>query len=531
MSSPEQREGVMVRLAETIHENLRPLSLFGLVASLAVLVACWSAPSPAILLGWLTGMLVVYGGLFLWVMSPARVHLGGARPERALFWLAAINVLAGLAWGALAVEMTLLGEIGKAALVVLVITGLAVTKLALCQGHLPVVMGFVITGLLPPAIALARSEADLSQPLAVAAFAAVVFIVANAIPLRRHLFNSLRDAETIEELRGLLDERREQVETLTVTLRSIKEKYAISEQDIRRMSADLGLAEGKARALADTLQRVSLTCPETGLANLRNFQNTLAVEFRRAMRASQPISLVLVDIDLFAAYAAEQGPQLVDSLLKRLAKGLSTYGRRAGDLAARIDESRFALLLPGCSGRNATRIAETFRTRVEKLQVRHEASPHGAVLTVHAGVAGLVPTRGSQEEELLKRAEAARYEAGFSDGNRVVLYRTLDALKLEHWNSAADGPFEADSLQQKLLIRGFEPRRTVVDSGRPHTDQAYERETAVAPINGELQVDIEGQTMSLRPGDTLYLPAAVTHSLQAAGDHPCLIFEAPAANG
>jgi len=531
MSKPELREGVLIRLAETIHDNLRPLCLIGLLAAAAALIICWSVPSPGILLGWLGVMLLVYGGLFMLVLSSARARIASARPERSLLWLAVVNALAGLGWGGLALGMAWLGEIERAALVLLVVAGLAVSKLALCQGHLPVVMGFVVTGLVPPAVLLATQEAALAQPLAIAALAAAILIMANALPLRRHLRQRLEDAETIEELRQLLEQRREQVETLTVSLRGLKDKHGLAEQDLRRLSADLGLAEGKARALADTLQRVSLICPQTGLANLRSFQNTLGVEFRRALRAGQPLSLLLVDIDLYEDYARKNSSQLVDSLLKRIAKGLSTYGRRAGDLAARLDEARFALLLPGCPGRNAQRIAETFRMRVEALTVGHGASPHAGMVTVHVGIAGLVPTRGSDEQDLLKRAEAASYEAGFSDGNRVVLYRTLDALKLEHWNAAADGPFEADALQQKLLIRGYEPRRTVIDVGRPYTDHAYERETAVAPINGELRIDIEGQSLNLRTGDTLYLPSGVTHSVEAVGERPCLIFEAPSAGG
>jgi diguanylate cyclase (GGDEF)-like protein len=531
MNHSELREGVLIRLAETINDNLRPLCLIGLGAAAGVLIASWSVPSPGILLGWLGGMLLVYGGLFALVMMPARVQLGSAHPERTLLGLAALNALAGLAWGGLALGMAWLGEVEHAALVLLVVAGLAVSKLALCQGHLPVVIGFVLTGLVPPAVLLATQEAELARPLAIATLAAAVFIMANAVPLRRHLLQRLEDAETIEEQRRLLEERAEQVETLTVGLRGLKEKHGAAEQDLRRLSADLGLAEGKARALADTLQRVSLVCPQTGLANARSFENTLAVEFRRAMRSGQPLALLLVDIDLFDQYTRQYGSQLVDGLLKRLAKGLGTYGRRAGDLAARLDSARFALLLPNCPGRSAERIAETFRKRVEALKVAHAASPHAGVVTVRVGVAALVPMRGSSEQDLVKRAEAASYEAGFNDGNRVVLYRTLDALKLEHWSAAADGPFDADTLEQKLLIRGYDPRRTVIDSGRPHADHAYERETAVAPISGELRVDVEGQSVNLRIGDTLYLPAGVTHSLEAAGERPCLIFEAPAAGG
>jgi len=529
MNQAELREGVLIRLAETIHDNLRPLCLIGLGCAAGVLLATWSAPSPGILLSWLGGMLLVYGGLFALVMSPAQQQFGSAHPERSLLGLAVMNALAGLAWGGLALGMAWHGEIEHAALVLLVVAGLAVSKLALCQGHLPVVIGFVVTGLVPPALLLASLQAEFAQPLAIATLAAAIFIMANAVPLRRHLLKRLEDAETIEELRRQLDEAREQVETLSVAQRGLKEKQGTAEQEVRRLGADLKLAEGKARALADTLQRVSLVCPQTGLANQRNFENTLGVEFRRAMRAGQPISLLLVDIDLYDHYARHYGSQLVDSLVKRLAKGLGTYGRRAGDLAARLENSRFALLLPGCPGRNAHRIAETFRKRVEALKVRNEASPHEGVVTVNVGVAALVPTRGSDEQTLLKRAEAARYEAGFSDGNRVVLYRTLDALKLEHWNASADGAFDPDTLEQKLLIRGFDPQRTVIDVDRPYADHAYERETAVATISGELRVDIEGQSLNLRQGDTLYLPPGITLCLEAVGERPCLIFEAPAA--
>jgi hypothetical protein len=40
----------------------------------------------------------------------------------------------------------------------------------------------------------------------------------------------------------------------------------------------------------------------TGIANRRHFDNTLDLEWRRAMRSAKPISLIIVDVDYFKNY-------------------------------------------------------------------------------------------------------------------------------------------------------------------------------------------------------------------------------------
>lgn len=518
-----------IRLAEVIYGNARPLSLFGLIAAAITLAVCWKTAEANVLLSWLAVILLVYGSLFLLVLSRLRQNFEAASASRALSWLALVSSLAGVAWGMLGLEVALLGPPERAAFVVFAAGALGAAQVSLCQGYLPIVVGFTLPAMLPTALALLTRSTETQQYAGSMALAGCVLLIASALPLRRRQSEQIVLQVQLEETRSLLDQRRDQVEKMTVALRGFKEKCDSCEGILRRTSADLGLAEGKAKALAETLTRVSLVCPETGLGNVRAFQETVGVEWRRAMRARHPVALLLVDVDEFQSYRQGAQSSAVETLVKRIAKGLRTYGRRAGDFAARIDEGRFVLLLPNCSARNALRIADTFRERVAALQVPRTGSEFSDYITVHVGVVSMVPARGSDERLMLERAESAGYEAGFQGGNRSVLYRTLDKLRLEHWNPNADGPLTGNALQQKLLILGFEPQRRLLEAGSSRADQACERETVLATLSGQLRVEIEGQSVVLKPGDYLHLPPGITHSLEVVGNEPCQTFEAMSA--
>ena len=178
--------------------------------------------------------------------------------------------------------------------------------------------------------------------------------------------------------------------------------------------------EEKSKALEDanahlanaieTLHRISTQDGLTGVANRRHFDETLALECRRAARTHSPLSLLMLDIDGFKPFNDEHGHQAGDEMLRRVAQILRETVHRAADLVSRYGGEEFVVLLPETNEEDARRIAESLRERVEET----------GVVTVSAGVATLVPERGGSPcEEIVRAADEKLYEAKRSGRNRV----------------------------------------------------------------------------------------------------------------
>src|ERR1051325_10249624 len=90
----------------------------------------------------------------------------------------------------------------------------------------------------------------------------------------------------------------------------------------------------QARDLIDSL---ALIDPLTGIPNRRRFRAALEQEWRRSQRNRAPLSVVMFDIDDFEKYNGVYGRAAGDDCLRTMAGSVRGLGRRAGDLAARLD--------------------------------------------------------------------------------------------------------------------------------------------------------------------------------------------------
>lgn len=148
----------------------------------------------------------------------------------------------------------------------------------------------------------------------------------------------------------------------------------------------------------------------TGLPNRRCFNQTIEREFRRAMRTGQPLSLIMMDIDLFKNFNDQYGHPAGDACLCAVSAAVQDVLRRPGDLAARFGGEEIAVLLPGTDAAGAVQIAEQMRACVRALAIRHDASPHNMV-TLSAGVAYWRPGKPATPVWLVGVADAALYAA------------------------------------------------------------------------------------------------------------------------
>ncbi len=520
----------VIRIEAKQVDRLYSVALVDCISSLVAgsfliaISAVFGAPKPALLVAGIP--IIVAIGRWLISVSYTRASPPTSAVKR---WGVVFNIGAtagALSWGATAATFIYLGVVPAAAAAAAVAATMSLCAVVLYAGALSTTMIFAGLALVPAA-AFAAFRVDQIGAVLGAALVGSFIVAALCARVVKHLVWEFVIAHSEnEQLVGHLDQRRTQVEKLNVALKTTTDKREQAEITLRRTAADLGLVQGKAKALADTLERVSPMCQVTGLANRRHFDEQLESEWRRATREQKSISLVVVEMDEFEEYSDTYGRQSSDSLLKRVGQAIKGFGRRSGDLAGRYEDEKLALLLPGCDARNAARMTEALRKRIESSKIAHAGAKNRDTMTVHVGVATIKPARSLPQTELLKRADAALYEARFQGGNKVVAYRPLSKLKLERWDQPNDGPLSEQSLTQKLLVWGYDTTKDLLRPGEKPREHVSEADTVIAILTGELLIEVEGHTMAIKAGDSIFVPNGVQVLQQASGDKPVIKFTA-----
>lgn len=170
------------------------------------------------------------------------------------------------------------------------------------------------------------------------------------------------------------------------------------------------------------LQRLSAIDGLTGIANRRQFDETLLREWRRAQRKKLSIGLLVCDVDFFKHYNDHFGHQGGDECLRQIASGLREQVKRPTDLVARYGGEEFGIVLPDTDINGAQRVAETLRAAIEALQLVHAPSAGQPYVTLSLGLAVVVPPLDlASPDRLLEAADAALYEAKRQGRNRCVV--------------------------------------------------------------------------------------------------------------
>lgn len=173
------------------------------------------------------------------------------------------------------------------------------------------------------------------------------------------------------------------------------------------------------------------TDPVTQLANRRYFEQMFKLEWRRAARDSEPLALLMVDVDQFKLFNDEYGHDAGDRCLQTIARCLRSVAQRASDIVARHGGEEFVVLLPTTTLQDAMRVAEQLRESVEKKQLGHSSINDG--VTISIGVSCCTPSVIRDETEagsqgngvvfpamLLRAADAALYRAKRNGRNQVA---------------------------------------------------------------------------------------------------------------
>lgn len=173
-------------------------------------------------------------------------------------------------------------------------------------------------------------------------------------------------------------------------------------------------------SLQKELEDLSFKDGLTGVSNRRMFDTIMEVEWAKARRNKQPLSLIMLDIDYFKQYNDQYGHIQGDDCLKQVAKTLSTAATRSRDFFARFGGEEFALVLPETDAKDAAKVAERCRKLIFKAQISHEKSPVSHVLTISVGVASTIPSLGDESIAFIEEADRKLYLAKQKGRNCIV---------------------------------------------------------------------------------------------------------------
>ncbi|MPM95342.1 Phytochrome-like protein cph2 [bioreactor metagenome] len=175
------------------------------------------------------------------------------------------------------------------------------------------------------------------------------------------------------------------------------------------------------KARETELRRLTSLDGLTSIANRRWFDEFLEATWRQGVKNSQPISLIMLDIDCFKLYNDTYGHLAGDQCLKKVAKAIQSVVSGPFELAARYGGEEFAVILASADLQYAVQIGENARIMVADLNIPHSSSPVVPTVTVSVGVASIVPSLQKMPQELIEAADDALYKAKQSGRNQIQI--------------------------------------------------------------------------------------------------------------
>ncbi len=165
------------------------------------------------------------------------------------------------------------------------------------------------------------------------------------------------------------------------------------------------------------LRKSALTDALTGIFNRRALIRESEREIALARRASRPISVIAIDVDLFKSINDRFGHHGGDVALCAVAD-LLRAGLRRTDLIARLGGEEFACVLPETNISGALHIAEKLRDRLASTPI---SLPAGTIqITFTAGVAQMIGA-DANFNSIMERADLALYRGKAAGRNCVVV--------------------------------------------------------------------------------------------------------------
>jgi diguanylate cyclase (GGDEF)-like protein len=171
------------------------------------------------------------------------------------------------------------------------------------------------------------------------------------------------------------------------------------------------LLERENEELKKELSKMAYTDNLTKVYNRHKFEEIFRYELTQIKRHDYPLSIAILDIDLFKKFNDKYGHIIGDEILVMLADTMQKNIRET-DVFARWGGEEFVLLFNNANLENAVKLANNFRKIIQNTQ-------HSSAGNVTASFGLTEYKKGDTLESMLKRADIALYEAKENGRNCV----------------------------------------------------------------------------------------------------------------
>jgi diguanylate cyclase (GGDEF)-like protein len=168
--------------------------------------------------------------------------------------------------------------------------------------------------------------------------------------------------------------------------------------------------------LSQRLEKLEIKDALTGLYNSAFIRNRLEEEIKRAVTYQRPCAFVLLNVDDFGKVDSNFGSLVAEATLKKISYIIRDSVTEI-DRVARTANNEFAIVLPERNKRQAQRIAEEIRKKIEfSFSEEQDANKR---LSISGGVSEN-PLDGVTADELMDRAGKALAQAKADGKNRIL---------------------------------------------------------------------------------------------------------------
>ena len=161
------------------------------------------------------------------------------------------------------------------------------------------------------------------------------------------------------------------------------------------------------RKAENTIRKLALSDPLTGVANRNRFQSNLAGELSEARRRGSKVALLLIDLDRFKPVNDEHGHAVGDKLLQLVAKRLINV-TRGGDTVARLGGDEFAIICPNIDRDSMAR--ELAQRIIDSVSGSFDVGGYPVRISASVGFS-VFPEHATDVDDLIQTADVAMYQA------------------------------------------------------------------------------------------------------------------------
>jgi diguanylate cyclase (GGDEF)-like protein len=195
-------------------------------------------------------------------------------------------------------------------------------------------------------------------------------------------------------------------------------KLSADFQAKQKIAADaIAILEEKLLSVEALLAEKIIVDVSAEIMTRQYFDTRFESEWQRAYRNQRLLSVLLIDIDDFAAVNRQHGVEAGDELLQMVAAILAETIARVSDVAARFDGDQFVVILPETDIDGAGAVAEKLRQRVASAVMVNDDVE--VSLTVSIGGLSVLPSAPQSWKGALIKLNEALGDAKAAGKNTV----------------------------------------------------------------------------------------------------------------